>query len=120
MKKVLIYLILFSYTITLVRPTVPFFADVIAHTFWYSQHIATVHFENGKYHVHYQYLNEAEKSFPGKKPHNSKTAVFFEDHLVKHQKFDLTFFLIAKKCFKDLSFSIPDLSPSCHYPPPKA
>jgi hypothetical protein len=26
--------------------------DIIAHTFYKMQHLATVHFENGKYHVH--------------------------------------------------------------------
>ena len=119
MKKALIYIILFSYTLILVRPTVPFIADVIAHTFWYSQHIATVHFENGKYHVHSQSINEAQKSFPGKNTQNSKTETFISDHLVKSQKFNFTFFVINKKYFKDLSFSIPEVNPSQNYPPPK-
>jgi hypothetical protein len=119
MKKALIYIILFSYTLILVRPTVPFIADVIAHTFWYSQHVATVHFENGKYHVHYQSINEAKKSFPGKDPQNSKNETFISDHLIKIQKFDFTFFVVDKKCFKNLSFSIPQVNPSPNYPPPK-
>ena len=120
MKKALIYIILFSYTLMLVRPTVPFIADVIAHTFWYSQHIATVHFENGKYHVHYQYINEAQKSFPGKNPHNSKTETFIGDHLIVNQKIDFSFHVVMVKDFHKLSFVIPDVYPSVNYPPPKA
>ncbi|HSZ84725.1 MAG TPA: hypothetical protein VK787_01770 [Puia sp.] len=120
MKKALIYIVLFSYTLIIIRPTVPIIADIIAHTFWYSQHIATVHFENGKYHVHYQSMNEAQKSFPGKNPQNSKTETFIADHLIKNQKFDFTFFVINNKCFKNLCFSIPDMNPSHNYPPPKS
>ncbi|HLY70728.1 MAG TPA: hypothetical protein VKR53_13435 [Puia sp.] len=119
MKKVLIYLVLVSYTTVLVRPAVPFVADVIAHTFWYAHHVATVHFENGRYHVHYQYMKEAQKSFPGKNQQQAKTEVFIADHLLGNRKFDLVFFLIDKKYFEDLSFSIPQVNPFQHYPPPK-
>src|SRR5579862_7749964 len=103
MKKTFIYILFFSYTIMLIRPTVPFLADVIAHTFWYSQHMATVHCENGKYHVHYQFMNEAQKSLPGKSPQNSKTQVFSGDHLASVQKYDLTFHVMMVQDFHEQS-----------------
>lgn len=49
----------------LLRPAVPYLKDGLAHTFFYTQHITTVHVENGKEHVHYEIkkaLNETEKT----------------------------------------------------------
>ena len=120
MKKALIYILLFSYTFMLLRPTVPLIADALAHTFWYSQHMATVHFENGQYHVHYQYMNEAQKSFPGKNPHNTKTETFLGDYILADTKFDFSFHVNFEIHFREPSFFIPDFSPSANYPPPKA
>ena len=37
--------------------------DVIAHTFYKMEHLASVHFENGKYHVHAELASE-RKSEP--------------------------------------------------------
>ncbi|SRR5579871_61510 len=119
MKKTFIYILFFSYTIMLIRPTVPFIADVIAHTFWYSQHMATVHFEKGKYHVHYQYMNEAQKSFPGKNPSNFKTETFISDHLFFSDRFDFSFHSLTEKHFRELSFFIPELSLQNNFPPPR-
>lgn len=47
-----IYLLIGIYSIVLLKPLLPFAQDFIAHTFYATEHTATVHFENGKYHVH--------------------------------------------------------------------
>jgi hypothetical protein len=120
MKKAVIYIILFSYSLMLLRPTVPFIADIIAHTFWYSQHIATVHVENGKYHVHYQYMNEAQKSIPGKNPHNIRTETFMVDHIFSGDRFDLSLSIPNEKKFRELSFYIPELMVQHPFPPPRS
>ena len=64
MKKALLYLLLFSYTVIICRPVLPSVADAMAHIFWYSAHMATVHYEHGKYHVHYEYRQAAKKESP--------------------------------------------------------
>ncbi|HVZ26399.1 MAG TPA: hypothetical protein VG842_10110 [Sediminibacterium sp.] len=51
MKKLLICLLFFAYTASLVKPVIPFFADTLAHAFWYSAHMATVHKADGAYHL---------------------------------------------------------------------
>ena len=43
----------------------PTIADIFAHIFNYSDHIATVHSHNGKSHVHYEYIEAAKKSSHG-------------------------------------------------------
>ena len=39
----------------------PIINDAIAHTFYKMEHLATVHFENGKYHVHAELANAADQ-----------------------------------------------------------
>lgn len=119
MKKAIIYLLLFSYSLMLMRPVAPFAADIIAHTFWYSQHIATVHFENGKYHVHYQYMSESQKNAPGKNAHATKTETFSNDYLVSQQEYNFSIRLVMNSYSTKPSSSIPEVYPSCNYPPPK-
>jgi mannose-6-phosphate isomerase class I len=61
MKKQLAIILLFCYASVLLRPLVPVVSDFLAHTFWSSDHIATVHYENGHYHLHYE-LKEIHKN----------------------------------------------------------
>jgi hypothetical protein len=51
-KKQVAILLLLCYSLALVKPLVPAVSDFFAHTFWKTEHLATVHFENGKYHLH--------------------------------------------------------------------
>ncbi|MEO6406592.1 MAG: hypothetical protein ABIY51_05790 [Ferruginibacter sp.] len=59
MKKTAAYFFLFTYVIILCKPIGPVITDAIAHAFYYSQHIATVHYENGKMHVHKELMEKA-------------------------------------------------------------
>ncbi|HZE82902.1 MAG TPA: hypothetical protein VE035_01275 [Puia sp.] len=120
MKKALLYLLMFSYSTMLIRPVMPSVLDLIAHTFWYSQHMATVHFENGKYHVHYEYMAESRKNFPEK-----STAVRTDspasDHLVSRTTYNFSISLpVIKKERTRESFSLPSCFLASDYPPPKA
>ncbi len=69
MKLVTTYLLLFTYSITMLKPYLPYVSDAIAHVFWYSDHIATIHSHDGKFHVHKEII-EAAKSTETEK--NSK------------------------------------------------
>jgi valyl-tRNA synthetase len=60
-KKFVIYAFLYVYCFGLIKPIMPIVNDVIAHTFYKMEHLATVHFENGKYHVHEELASEASK-----------------------------------------------------------
>ncbi len=46
------------------RPLLPVLQDVVAHTFFKMQHMATIHFENGNYHLHtdLKTINDDEKA----------------------------------------------------------
>ena len=49
MRKTVTSILLIAYTSLLLRPWLPFVMDFLAHTFWYAQHMATVHYENGRF-----------------------------------------------------------------------
>ncbi|HLP53482.1 MAG TPA: hypothetical protein VK151_00555 [Fluviicola sp.] len=55
-----ILLLVVVYSCMPLKPVLPFAGDFIAHTFNEFDHVATVHFENGKYHVHDEVKKNAE------------------------------------------------------------
>ena len=106
MKKLLLYIVLISYAIVMVKPALPYVSDFIWHVLFYKQHLATVHFENGQYHVHKEVAKNAkdensnQRSFPEKKKTGSayeytvtaksflliapKSSIIFSVHLSEH------------------------------------
>ncbi len=118
MKKPIAYFFIVVYSVLLLRPAMPFVADALAHAFWYSQHIATVHFENGKYHVHYQWLDESGKSLAGKNNQSLKTEIFMGDWLVTSITFEFLIDLVQKDSYPDESFDLRSVFSRLNYPPP--
>ncbi len=52
MKKIAIYILLVFYIAVQIRPLASVVQDALAHTFFKMQHLATIHYENGNYHLH--------------------------------------------------------------------
>ena len=82
MKKLLLHIILFSYTIVMFKPTFPYINDAINHVLFYKQHMATVHFENGKYHVHAEVVKNTKEEDSNKNTSSSKKDNTSTDHVV--------------------------------------
>jgi hypothetical protein len=61
MKKLLLHILLMCQAVVLFKPVLPFLSDFVSHAFFYTQHMATVHYENGKYHVHYQTAKDVKE-----------------------------------------------------------
>ena len=61
MKKILLYILLITYAFSILKPTLPFVCDIVAHVLFFHHHISTVHKVNGKQHVHYEIISEAKK-----------------------------------------------------------
>ena len=45
----------------MLKPAIPYVSDAVSHVLWYNEHMATVHLENGKYHVHKESFTIAKK-----------------------------------------------------------
>lgn len=120
MKKIALYIILFSYTTILLNPVAPYIADMVAHSFYLNQHIATVHYENGKLHVHKEVKEKAAKEEPAKQSPSSKKNNSANDH-INQLVVDSWQYLQPSGIFT------PSMAPGLayiylftHYPPPRA
>ena len=120
MKKIITYLLLFSYTSSIVMPILPFAKDLIAHSFWVYEHISTVHLENGKYHTHFESLNIAKKTGPEKTNDVTKSPTFAAEHtLITQQTFDFYSPTISLNSYAQIVVYLPATYFISEVPPPK-
>lgn len=92
MKRLSIYLLLFIYAGAQLKPLTAVINDVLAHTFWKVQHMATVHYENGHYHLHNELktISEEDKSSTQEKvPSTEKSNETNSSQIVHELNFDL-------------------------------
>jgi hypothetical protein len=82
MKKLLLHIVLFSYAIVMFKPAFPYIKDAVNHLVFYKQHMATVHFENGKYHVHAEVAKNVQEDNSNKNIPSSKKEITSTDHIV--------------------------------------
>ncbi len=119
MKKAILYLLLVSYTTIILKPVLPFISDAVAHIFWYSEHIATVHIENGKYHVHDESLAVSKKMDTQKSVPVSKTEKAFSEHFMNTPRFVFSYQPLLHLHFSNLSCNLAHTWLANSYPPPK-
>lgn len=75
----------------MLKPLSPYISDTVEHIFNYTQHMATIHYENGKYHVHKDLVNEAKKNNPAKENSTAKKENSANDHIAIQQKQSTSF-----------------------------
>jgi hypothetical protein len=120
MKKLLLHIILLSYAIVMFKPAFPYVEDFIGHVMFYKHHMATVHFENGKYHVHAEVAKNTKEENSNKNSSSLKKLLSSSDHIVVVNK---TFTCNTEINSQNYSLpSIHDLpagKSSYNYPPPR-
>lgn len=119
MKTIIAYFLIFTYAASMLKPVLPYFSDAIAHVFWYSDHMATMHFEHGKFHVHLQSAEAAKADLQGKGSNTLKSEISASDHLPF-----VSFEILSKLSSPKKYFSLPPSflvgnSPGYDYPPPR-
>lgn len=120
MKKAALYFLLFSYAMVILKPVAPYVSDAVAHIFYYSQHMATVHYENGKMHVHREIVNNAKKDQPAKEMPASKKENSTNDHISLQQKQSLKALPVIKSYQIPLAANLLNNYLAAEYPPPRA
>ena len=117
----LLYIILLSYAVVMLKPVLPYINDVISHTFFYAHHMATVHYENGKYHVHYEIARDIKDQKSDKSTSsNLKKDNLTNEHLVPSSSNNN--FIVADLATNYLLRPSPDLlngNVKNNYPPPR-
>lgn len=86
MKRIALYIILLSYTAVILKPVTPYITDAVAHIFYYTEHMATVHYEDGNFHVHIEVMDNAKKTESQKELPSSKKDNSTIDHIGLQQK----------------------------------
>ena len=92
LKKGIVYTFLCIYSFALLKPVMPIVNDVIAHTFYKMQHLATVHFENGKYHVHTELTNDADQQKGDQKETSSGIYETLANHMNSSGAFEFNIY----------------------------
>ncbi|MES2565818.1 MAG: hypothetical protein V4565_03065 [Bacteroidota bacterium] len=113
-----IYLMLGIYTFGLVKPVIPLVKDIVAHSFFESSHMASVHYENGRYHIHLE-LKEEVKNTTEKAPVISEKDNF-SVHVKSNNLQSEHYFLQAIKVLTPYLIASIDLFTSPPFIPPKA
>ncbi len=120
MKKIITYLLLFSYTTSVVMPVLPYVKDLAAHIFWMVEHVSTVHKENGKYHTHFESLSLTKKADSEKTNDIAKAPTFAAEHtIVTNPTFNFTYTIAVLANNIRYVFYIPTNSYTIKTPPPE-
>ncbi len=94
-KKTFIMMMLCVYAFGLIKPVLPLVKDILAHTFFKTSHMATVHYENGRYHLHVELSDEAQKN------ESKQSPVFLNNEvLASHLKSEI---LLLQHFFQTIS-----------------
>ncbi len=104
MKKVFIYITLFLYVTVQLKPFIVIVQDMVAHTFYKVQHMATVHYENGQYHLHTE-LNTIAKEDEKKSRQNAPSSVKSDETISAHVKEEFNFKIQYKQSTSLIAFS---------------
>ncbi len=120
MKKTALYFLLFSYAMVILKPVAPYVSDAVAHIFYYSQHMATVHYENGKMHVHREIVNNEKKDQPSKEIPASKKENSANDHISLQVKQSVQSIPVIRSYQIIATASLLNNYLAAEYPPPRA
>ena len=118
MKKTALYILLFAYSILMLKPLSPIISDSIAHVFFYARHMATVHYEHGKFHVHRDIVAEAKKEAGSKESPSSKKEDTTGEHLVLLQRHTIHGD-DNRTSYPVIPSPLPEQSNRADYPPPE-
>jgi hypothetical protein len=120
MKQLALYIILFSYSMVMLKPVSPYISDAAEHIFNYTKHMTTIHYENGKYHVHKDLVNEAKKNNPAKENGTAKKENSANDHIVMLQKLPTGFLPVNMARQISTKSRLLNNYLAGEYPPPRA
>ncbi len=90
MKKIISYLVLFSYTTIILKPVLPVASDVVAHAFWKLEHISTVHSHDGDDHVHQEIIEKEKQDQSDKTIPVFRYEVSVSPHLIAKVSYDFS------------------------------
>ena len=107
-----------AYTLLMIKPILPVIADAMAHSFWKSQHILTVHEVNGKFHVHKE-LVKASKDDEKRKQHTGNKFENSDYVHVPYAAISVVVFPATISIYATYKSNYTSFHVNSDYPPPK-
>ena len=120
MKKFLLHIVLVSYMMVMLKPALPYVSDLVGHVFFYAQHMATVHYENGKMHIHKEIVDNAKKEASQKELPASKKDNSANDHINFAATATITTRMFTAVQQAPINSVLHDHYLYADYPPPRA
>jgi hypothetical protein len=105
----------------MLKPLLPYATDFIGHVLFKAQHMATVHYENGQYHVHKEIAKNTKEETNDKNTNNNKNNNKPNEHIVFFSLSDFCYTSINERLYKPMSTPIVLTgNHQCNYPPPRS
>jgi hypothetical protein len=104
----------------MVKPVLPFVADFIGHAFFKAHHMATVHIENGKLHVHKEVIKNVKEETSDKNTSTHKKDTQQNEHIVVNTITNFCSTIINERMYNLMCTpDVPTGNHQCNYPPPR-
>lgn len=118
MRKITLYLFLFTYTTVMFKPLVPYITDLAAHLLFYKEHMLSVHKHHGKFHVHAAVTEGAKNDQSEKSKTDLKKDNSVSDHIIC-QSCPGTIKITSPKYYNFIAIQPTENCVGHSYPPPK-
>ncbi len=119
MKTTAAYYLLLLYLFAICKPVLPLVQDDLAHIFWKTEHIATVHHHHGDHHAEEEVATAAHDEENNKVPLTSKTSEPVSIHIIVQNSYIIPQLFIEKPNFGAKIYKVSSLSLDKHFPPPR-
>lgn len=104
----------------MVKPALPYVSDFIGHIFFYTQHMATVHLEDGKMHIHKEIVDNAKKEASQKEIPAAKKDNTANDHFKQLADDSGQLLSLSKINSVSVASDLAYIYLFTHYPPPRS
>ncbi len=102
------------------KPVLPLVNDILAHTFWKTEHIITVHHENGKDHLHYELKKVSNQNNEDANSPAPKTSESVSVHILLQNNYDFSHSATSEQKYLSRSRNLLSTFLELNTPPPKA
>ena len=120
MKTTVAYYLLLIYITAVCKPVLPLVNDLLAHTFWKTEHIITVHRENGKDHLHHELKKVSDQNNEDANSPAPKSAESVSVHILLQNNYDFSYSATSEHKHLTSSYSLLSTFLELNTPPPKA
>ena len=108
------------YITAMCKPVLPLVNDFLSHTFWKTEHIAIVHYENGKNHLHYELKKVNDQNNNDSNSPAPKSSESVSVHVFSQNNYDFSHRIISEQKHLTGSYCLLSTFIKLNTPPPKA